>query len=76
MGRKVRDKKPPTKKRQAPVANSGPVTYNLYLMPQPNVKGSEDKWELPLEVEGKNRRSVAKQVREDYRGRSWKLRLA
>lgn len=75
MGRKARDKKPPTKNRKAPVPNSGPVTFNLWLLPQPPVKGSEDKYEEPVQVTGKNRRTVAKQVREDYKGRVWKLRL-
>lgn len=76
MGRKVRDKKPPTKIRKAPTPNKGPVLYNLWLLPQPAVKGSEDKWGEPIVLEGKNRRSVAKQVREEHKGRVWKLRLA
>ena len=76
MGRKVKDKKPPTKNRKAPVPNSGPVTFNLWLLPKPNEKGSIDKWGEPTEVVGKNRRAVAKQVRQDNPGRVWKLRLA
>lgn len=76
MGRKVRDKKPPTKIRKAPVPNKGPVLYNLWLLPQPSINGSEDKWGEPIVIEGKNRRTVAKQVREEHKGRVWKLRLA
>jgi hypothetical protein len=75
MGRKVRDKKAPTKVRQAPAPNREPVTFNLWLLPQPNEKGSFDKWGEPIEIVGKNRRAVAKQVRQDYQGRGWKLRL-
>jgi hypothetical protein len=76
MGRKVRDKKAPTKVRQAPAPNKEPVTFNLWLLPDPKVKGSEDKWSEPVQITGKNRRAVAKQVRQDYQGRGWKLRLA
>ncbi len=75
MGRKVRDKKPPTKIRKAPVPNKGSVMFNLWLMPLPKVKGSENKWGEPIQLEGKNRRTVAKQVREEYAGQNWKLRL-
>ncbi len=76
MGKKPRDKKAVTKNRVPPTPNQGLVSYNLYLLPSPPEKGSFAKWLEPVEIKGKNRRSVAKQVRQEYQNRQWKLRLA
>lgn len=75
MGKKPRDTKKVRKTKTPPKPNQGLVSYSLYLMPQPNEVGSFPKWLPPVGVKGKNRRTVAKQVREDYPYRSWKLRL-
>jgi hypothetical protein len=76
MAKPKKDRKPPTKIRKAPEPNKGLVSYNLFLLPEEKIKGSEDKWLSPIVLEGKNRRTVAKEVRKNYQGRSWKLRVA
>jgi hypothetical protein len=76
MGKRVRDKAKPKKAKVPPTPNAGLVSYNLWLLPQPSEKGSHDKWLEPIELKGRNRRTVAKEVRRDYQNRQWKLRLA
>ena len=73
--RKPRDKNKPRKIKVPPVPNSGPVKYNVWFMPEVKEVGNHDKWGEPTEIVGKNRKTVAKQVREQNHGKIWKLRL-
>ena len=74
MGKKPRDKTKVRKEKVPPTPNQEDVTFNLYLMPEPKEKGGQ--WSDPIEVQGPNRKTVAKEVRQDYQNRGWKLRRA
>lgn len=76
MGKRPRDKTKVRKVKVPPTPNKGPVQYQVQFMPTPSEKGSHNKWSEPMIIEGKNRRSVAKELRSKYPAGGWKLRLA